>query len=194
MAFEQKKSMDSVNQQRHIASGKDIEDSVYRIGHIGKPHGVKGEIAFYFDDDIFDRAHAEYLFLRVEGILVPFFIDDYRFKGNATALMKFADVDSEEQARELMGCEVYMPRAAADEDSGMVSWRQMTGMKLVDADTNKPTGIISDVDDSNPNVLFNVTLLDGRTILVPANEQLIDSIDMDEGTVSMTLPKGLLDL
>ena len=31
------------------------EDDVYKIGRLGKPHGVKGEITFMFDDDIFDR-------------------------------------------------------------------------------------------------------------------------------------------
>ncbi|MFC2264720.1 MAG: 16S rRNA processing protein RimM, partial [Prevotella conceptionensis] len=30
-------------------------DNFYKIGKLGKPHGVKGEISFHFDDDIFDR-------------------------------------------------------------------------------------------------------------------------------------------
>ncbi|MDY3103734.1 MAG: 16S rRNA processing protein RimM, partial [Prevotella sp.] len=31
------------------------EEDVYRIGKIGKPHGVKGELSFHFTDDVFDR-------------------------------------------------------------------------------------------------------------------------------------------
>ena len=84
-------------------------DEVYKIGKIGKPHGVKGEVSFLFDDDVFDRTEADYLVLCIDGILVPFFIDEYRFHGNASALVKFADIDTQEAARELTGCEVYFP-------------------------------------------------------------------------------------
>ena len=30
-------------------------DEVYKIGKLGKPHGVKGEITFAITDDVFDR-------------------------------------------------------------------------------------------------------------------------------------------
>lgn len=35
------------------------EEDVYRIGRLGKPHGVKGEVSFHFADDIFDRADCD---------------------------------------------------------------------------------------------------------------------------------------
>ena len=62
----------------------------YKIGKIGKPHGVKGEVSFMFDDDVFDRTDADWLMLSVDGILVPFFLEEYRFKSNETALVSFA--------------------------------------------------------------------------------------------------------
>ena len=46
-------------------------DDLYEIGTLGKPHGVKGEIAFRFSDDVFDRADADYLFVEVDGLPVP---------------------------------------------------------------------------------------------------------------------------
>ena len=57
-------------------------EDVYKIGRLGKPHGVKGEISFNFDDDIFDREDADYIILDIDGILVPFFIEEYRFKND----------------------------------------------------------------------------------------------------------------
>ena len=48
----------------------------YKIGKIGKPHGVKGEVSFMFDDDVFDRTDAGWLMLSVDGILVPFFLEE----------------------------------------------------------------------------------------------------------------------
>ena len=37
------------------------KEEVYKIGRLGKAHGVKGEVSFQFDDDIFDRVDADYL-------------------------------------------------------------------------------------------------------------------------------------
>ena len=52
------------------------EEDVYKIGKIGKPHGVAGEVTFRFTDDVFDRVDADYLVLMVDGILVPFFMEE----------------------------------------------------------------------------------------------------------------------
>ena len=84
-------------------------EEVYRIGRIGKPHGVKGEVSFMFSDDVFDRVDSDYLILSVDGILVPFFFEEYRFKSGETALVKFCDVDDKSQAQELTGCDVFFP-------------------------------------------------------------------------------------
>ena len=61
-------------------------EEVYRIGRLGKAHGVKGEVSFQFDDDIFDRTDCDYLILEVDGILVPFFIE----KESRSILLIFA--------------------------------------------------------------------------------------------------------
>lgn len=87
-----------------------IKDSdVYRIGVIGKPHGVDGELTFSFDDDVFDRVDADYLFIDTDNILVPFFIDEYRFTGDSTALIRFDGIETADAARELTGCKVFFP-------------------------------------------------------------------------------------
>ena len=86
------------------------QEEVYKIGKIGKPHGVKGELTFFFDDDVFDRVDADYLVLCIDGILVPFFMEEWRFKSGETALVKFCDIDSKEAASELTGCEVFFPK------------------------------------------------------------------------------------
>ena len=36
------------------------KEEVFKIGKIGKPHGVKGEVGLRFSDDVFDRVDAEY--------------------------------------------------------------------------------------------------------------------------------------
>ena len=65
------------------------EDEVYKIGMLTKTHGVSGELNMAFTDDVFDRVEAEYVVCRMDGILVPFFMEEYRFRSDTTVLMKF---------------------------------------------------------------------------------------------------------
>ena len=57
----------------------DKEEEVYKIGLFNKPHGIHGELQFTFTDDIFDRVDCDYLICLLDGIFVPFFIEEYRF-------------------------------------------------------------------------------------------------------------------
>ena len=52
------------------------EDEVYKIGMLTKTHGVSGELNMAFTDDVFDRVEAEYVVCRMDGILVPFFMEE----------------------------------------------------------------------------------------------------------------------
>ncbi len=165
-------------------------EEVYRIGRLGKAHGVKGEVSFQFEDDIFDRMDADYLVLDMDGILVPFFMEEYRFRSDSLALVKFCDVNSQERASELTGCDVFFPRALAEEDDEQLSLASLVGFDIVEADNNKKVGVITAIDDSTANVLFE--LEDGR--LLPATDNLITEINTKERTIKMEIPKGLLEL
>lgn len=166
------------------------QEEVYKIGRLGKSHGVRGEVSFLFDDDVFDRVDADYLILDIDGILVPFFIEEYRFRSDTTALMKFEGIDSQERARELTCSDVYFPRNLAASDDDSISWSAIVGFDIIDASTNKSVGRIASIDDSTLNILF--CLEDGH--LIPASEDLITQIDQQARTITMHLPAGLLDL
>ena len=130
------------------------EEEVYKIGKLGKTHGVKGEISFLFDDDVFDRVDADYLVLMVDGILVPFFMEEYRFRSDTTAIVKFEGIDTQERARELTGCDVWFPRALADSYDDTITWAAIVGFDIIDANSGKPVGRIASVDDTTLNILF----------------------------------------
>lgn len=165
------------------------QEEVYKIGRLGKAHGIKGEVSFQFDDDVFDRTDADYLILDIDSILVPFFMEEYRFRSDSLALVKFCDIDTQERASELTGCDVYFPRALAEEDDTptLVS---LVGFDLVDAKGNKRIGTIATIDDSTANILFE--LEDGR--LIPVTDDLITDINTKKRTITMEIPEGLLEL
>lgn len=166
------------------------KEDVYKIGRIGKAHGVKGEMTFNFNDDVFDRVDAEYLILEVDGILVPFFMEEYRFRSDSTALVKFEDIDTQDRARELTNCDVYFPRELSDNDEEEISWSFLVGFSIVDAQSGKNVGTIASIDDNTMNILFE--LEDGT--LIPASEELITDIDKDNKTITIALPEGILEL
>ncbi|MBO5706960.1 MAG: 16S rRNA processing protein RimM [Bacteroidaceae bacterium] len=162
----------------------------YKIGTLTRTHGIGGELSMNFTDDVWDRADADYVFLEVDGIQVPFFLEGWRFRSDSVALLKFQDIDSSEDANEYVGADVYFPHSLTPEpdEDDEYTWRHFTGWQVVDAQAG-PIGIIDYVEDSTVNTIFCV---DGK--LVPANEDFIERIDAKERIVYMTLPEGLLDL
>jgi 16S rRNA processing protein RimM len=165
-------------------------EEVYKIGRLGKSHGVKGEVSFQFDDDIFDRVDADYLVLDIDGILVPFFMEEYRFRNDSVCLVKFCDIDTQQRAQELTGCDVYFPRALAEEAEDVPSLASLVGFEIVDASNRKVIGTIADIDDSTVNILFEME----NGMLIPANDDLIEDIDAEQRTITMNIPEGLLDI
>lgn len=163
------------------------EEDIYKIGKLGKPHGVKGEVSMHFTDDIFDRTDCDYLILRIDGIMVPFFMEEYRFRSEETALIKFCDIDTQERAAELTGCEVYFPRDLAEIDAGTLSYAAIAGFEIVDSATGRDVGRIASVDDSTINTLFEME--DGR--LIPAAAELIEDVDTSARKIVMRLLEGL---
>lgn len=171
------------------------QEEVFKIGKIGKPHGVKGEVSLMFEDDVFDRVDADYLVLLIDGILVPFFFEEYRFKSDETALVKFCDIDTKEQAQELTGCDVYFSRKLSEDGREDMSLNEAENFKLLDANNdNNLIGTVKSVDYSTVNTLFNVETPDGKEIMIPASEDFIVDIDTEKHFIVVDLPEGLLDL
>ena len=166
------------------------QEEVYKIGRLGKAHGVKGEVSFQFDDDIFDRVDANYLVLDIDGILVPFFMEEYRFRNDTVCLVKFCDIDTQQRAQELTGCDVYFPRALAEEGEEMPSLASLVGFEIVSVPDGSAIGTIAAIDDTTQNILFE--LEDGT--LIPASDELIESIDTNKKRINMNIPNGLLDI
>lgn len=168
------------------------EEEVYKIGIINKPHGIHGELSFTFDDDIFDRVDADYIVCLMDGILVPFFIESYRFRSDSSALIKLEGVDNEQQARRFTNTEVFFPKRHAEgtEDEDL-TWAYFTGFIIKDVKEGK-IGKVTDVDDSTINTLFVVDR-DGKELLIPAQEDFIVNLDREARIITMDLPSGLIE-
>jgi len=169
------------------------KNDVFPIGQITKPHGVSGEMSFSFTSDVFDSEDVPYFVFDMQGILVPFFLDEYRFKGSNTGLLKLDGITTEEQAKGFAGLTIFLPKSYLDKvEDTEIELDYFAGFSLVDAEKGL-LGIISEVDQTTDNVLFVIPTEDDE-LLIPAGEEYIEEIDHDKKIIYVKLPEGLLDL
>mgnify|MGYP001019735436 CR=1 FL=1 len=169
------------------------KEDVYKIGLFNKPHGIHGELMFTFTDDIFDRVDCDYLICLIDGIMVPFFIEEYRFRSESTALVKLDGVDTAEKARQFTNTEVYFPAHLADNsEEGPSTWDFFVGFRIEDIHHGM-LGEVIDVDNTTINTLFVVDH-DGEELLIPAQEDFILGLDKEHKLITVELPEGLLNL
>ena len=173
-------------------------EEVFKIGYIAKHRGLRGEVEMSFTDDCFDTGTAEYLVLDMDGILVPFFWEEYRFKNEETAIVKFEDVDNEEQARRLVGHGVYYPKVHLPEvdteaASVLSSYKALTGFAVTDQN-GREVGTVVQVDDSSANVLLTIEENDGEELMLPFHNDFLLNYDLRERTLQLHIPEELLNL
>ena len=109
-------------------------------------------------------------------------------------MVKFEDIDTEEDARKMTGVEVFFPKAlAGDAEDQFYSWSYFVGFGVTDEQSGY-LGRIESVDESTVNVLFEIKRPDGRDFLIPAHEEFIRDIDHDENMIYVCLPDGLSNL
>ena len=175
------------------------EDNLIHIGRITKARGLKGEVEIDFTNDYFERegTDKEFFFLELDGIYVPFFWEEYRYKNDHTLLMKFSDVDSPQDAERLVGARVAYPLDEEDEtwleEAELSSYRALTGFQLFQHET-KLIGTVEQVDESSSNILLYVRNEKGEELIVPYHDDLLESFDLRKQRLSLNLPEELLTL
>lgn len=169
------------------------KDEIFPIGQINKPHGVNGEMSFSFTTDVFDTEEVPYLIFDIQGIYVPFFITEYRFKSNETALIKLEGVLTDEKARSFAGLTVYLPKKYLEQvEDTEIELDYFVGFTLIDQQAGE-LGVIVEVDQTTENALFVIEKND-EELLIPVGDDYIVEIDHVNKKMIVTLPEGLLEL
>lgn len=171
------------------------KEEVVKFGFISKFRGIQGEVELTFTDDPFDRGDIEYIVLDIDGILVPFFWEEYRYKNSDTAIFKLEDINNEEQAKKLVGRVAYYPLAhlVTDEEEGLSSLRALTGFSVTEARGGRLLGSVESVDDSSANVLLYIETPEGKELIIPYHDDFLVDYDLKQRTLELELPEGLLE-
>ena len=159
------------------------------VGKVGKTHGVKGEMNCEFNRE-FDMDACTYFVFDMDGILVPFFIENYRFRNDTTALILFDGITDEPEARELFGKTIYIKKelVESEEEDGELTAYSLIGYIFFD-EKGKKIGKVTGVNDDTDNMLFEID-----DVLIPVAAVEILEIDALKQRAVVEIPEGLLDL
>lgn len=164
--------------------------NLIRIGKIVNTQGLKGDIRIYPDTDYAER-FEEIEYLHVEGLDKPLYITKVRYKKNL-AIVKFEGIDHINDAEALKNKLVYTEKLDnndLEEDRYYVE--DLLGIKVVDR-VKGEIGVLKEILQNPAHDLYVIKTLDGREVLIPAVQEFIDEVNLDERVMYMTLIDGLL--
>ena len=158
-----------------------------------KTHGVKGELLIKTVFEISDNYElAELIFLEIEGLLVPFFIEEYTVSSNHTIITKLSDVDNKNKAVRFVDCNVFIEITKLKTQKVEFSASDLIGFSVLNQD-GKNLGKIIDFMDIPGNFLITV-MFGNKEILVPFNEHVLIDFNKPKKQVTLDIQEGLVDL
>ncbi len=162
----------------------------YKIGKIVNAVGLKGEVKVYNYSDYKER------FEEIETVFVEeleYRIMNARFMKDV-AILKLEGVDDRNGAEALKEKDLYITEnmlRVLPEDTYYI--KDLIGIKVIDTN-GQYVGMISDVLKNSAQDLYEIELENKKKFLLPAVEEFVLNINMEEKTMQVKLIEGLLDL
>lgn len=174
--------------RRDSETKRSSEERFFNLGVIVKPHGVRGELRVRIslrDVPLMEEVQIVYL----GPALNPHTLKSVRLhQGNF--FMKLVGCDSRLMADEMRGMEV---RIASEDMSPLGSdeyyVHELVGLSVVD-EQGEGLGELVEVIVTGANDVYRVVGQQGE-ILVPAIKDVVRSVDMEAGEISVRLLPGL---
>lgn len=159
-------------------------EQVISIGRLTRTHGKRGEVQCLLNNEYWDNSEANFLILKLDNILVPFRVLDWRGKGSDSLIFQLDNISDEQEAQRLVGTEAFMLiNDINQEDEVMPTWQSLVGYRIVDTDQGE-LGTVKEVDETTINTL--ITLNDGR--MMPIHEDFIIDLNAEDKLLTICLP------
>jgi 16S rRNA processing protein RimM len=169
-------------------------ESRVALGRVIGVHGLAGEVAIRASGDS-PEGIARYEVVTwapaLQGEEHRLDIESCRIH-KGVALVKFRGVNSRDEAEELVGGTLTVPRGdlkPADEGRHYVV--DLIGLP-VETTTGEAVGSITDVIETGANDVF-VLDVNGREVLIPVVDHIVKKIDMTGRKIVIEVMEGLLD-
>ncbi|MBS2210619.1 16S rRNA processing protein RimM [Carboxylicivirga mesophila] len=163
-----------------------------QIGVIVKTHGIAGEVVLrLFNEFSIDDVDVEFLYLELDGGLVPFYLEEAREKNQTDVLAKLEQLKDDQQALKVIDAPVYVEKQGEEAvEEAPFSAYQLVGYEA-QAAGHGYIGEIVAIREISKNPLFELDN-DGEEVLIPIVDHFIVSIDDEQRLVIFDLPEGLI--
>jgi len=173
-------------------------EACYYLGYSSKVHGKQGAITIKLDVDFPEEyKNLESVFIRLnekDKMLVPFFIDHTELLTNGNLKIELEDINSAEEAKRLVGKELYLPLNTLPQLSGTkFYYHEVVGFEVMDHEKGN-IGTIKRVLDYPIQSIFEIIHPNQKEILIPITDEVITKVDRATKTIEVTTPEGLIDL
>lgn len=159
-------------------------------GKIVTTHGVKGEVKIQpWSDSPEFVASLPALYLADGQKLEP---ERMRCAGNGV-LAKFKGYEDMDQANTLRGKVVYLDRKDVQLPKGQYFICDLEGLSVVDADSGRCYGRLTQVLSTGANDVYEVTNEEGNTYLIPAIPQVVEKTDLEAGLLLIRPIEGMFE-
>ncbi len=167
-----------------------IQDCVH-LGTITKTHGVDGKVVLATDTNLDTKDFREPVFIKIDGLLVPFFIITADKKRPGQYITTLELVENVSEASQLIGFDVYLQSddALLENDVRMYD---LSGVTIIDRE-NGEIGICTATEEVGGNILLTIDA-NGQEVLIPFNEDFLVEFMPEESYLLLDLPEGLIDL
>ena len=175
-----------------------MPQSSVTLAHLLRPQGRKGELLAELLTDFPEKFTGRKVFLGAEEYFVEsYFLPTGRNAGRV--VLKFANVDSINDAEKLNGLDVTIPQEArAELEEGETYISDLVGCTVFDH--GKEIGTVEDVEapaGSETLDLASILVVKGiseQEYLIPFVKAYILHIDTAAKRIEMNLPEGLLEI
>jgi len=168
-------------------------DDFFYLGIITKTFGYKGQVVVYLDTDEPEKYKTlEAVFVKEEEEMLPYMIEEFIYKGANQAIVRFADVDGE-KAKDLLKAELYLPLSFLPPLTGnKFYFHEVTGFDVIDKEKGSIGKCVDFLEISRQPIMqidYN-----GKEILIPAVDEIFETIDRENRIIFISAPEGLIDI
>ncbi|WP_372916684.1 ribosome maturation factor RimM [Salegentibacter sp.] len=170
------------------------KDECFYLGKIVAKFSFKGEVLIKLDTDEPEAyTEMESVLIEYNENLVPFFIERSNLQKSTLLRVKFEDIDTEQDAEDLIGAHAYLPLTMLPElDEDQFYFHEIIGFNVIDS-IHGNIGKITGINDSTAQALFEIKKGD-KDLLIPMNDEFIEKIDKDNKTIYLNTPEGLVEM
>ena len=165
----------------------------FYLGIVTKIFGYKGQVMIYLDTDEPEKYKTlEAVFVKDDDEMLPYLIEELIYKGANQAIVKFADVDGE-AAKNLVKAELYLPLSFLPPLTGnKFYFHEVIGFEVIDK-TKGNIGICVDFMEISRQPIMQIDF-NGKEILIPAVDEIFETVDRENKTIAISAPEGLIDI